>query len=196
MIVADFRIISISNDAKSQLVKNKIVTDETLVASVKPTKSAIPVNSKPGLYVVLTAKNGRVPFWMMTYYDPTVTDIDLSEVPVTELVNIWEKNGIETAIEAYENGIQLKGEGANKAAKDAKGKKKTKKPQKGVFLPSMSESVSLDVDYIDVADIAAVEEEIRSGKPTKLSSSFTDEYNDLDSDELDTIVDEGSFDDL
>ena len=189
-------IISISNDAKSQLVKNKIVTDETLVASVKPTKSAIPVNSKPGLYVVLTAKNGRVPFWMMTYYDPTVTDIDLSEVPVTELVNIWEKNGIDAAIEAYENGILLKGEGANKAAKDAKGKKKTKKPQKGVFLPSMSESVSLDVDYIDVADIAAVEEEIRSGKPTKLSSSFTDEYNDLDSDELDTIVDEGSFDDL
>ena len=189
-------IISISNDAKSQLVKNKIVTDETLVASVKPTKSAIPVNSKPGLYVVLTAKNGKVPFWMMTYYDPTVTDIDLSEVPVTELVNIWEKNGIDAAIEAYENGILLKGEGANKAAKDAKGKKKTKKPQKGVFLPSMSESVSLDVDYIDVADIAAVEEEIRSGKPTKLSSSFTDEYNDLDSDELDTIVDEGSFDDL
>ena len=189
-------IISLSNDAKSQLVKNKIVTDETLVASVKPTKSAIPVNSKPGLYVVLTAKNGRVPFWMMTYYDPTVTDIDLSEVPVTELVNIWEKNGIDAAIEAYENGILLKGEGANKAAKDAKGKKKTKKPQKGVFLPSMSESVSLDVDYIDVADIAAVEEEIRSGKPTKLSSSFTDEYNDLDSDELDTIVDEGSFDDL
>lgn len=189
-------IISISNDAKSQLVKNKIVTDETLVASVKPIKSAIPVNSKPGLYVVLTAKNGKVPFWMMTYYDPTVTDIDLSEVSVTELVNIWEKNGIDAAIEAYENGILLKGEGANKAAKDAKGKKKTKKPQKGVFLPSMSESVSLDVDYIDVADIAAVEEEIRSGKPTKLSSSFTDEYNDLDSDELDTIVDEGSFDDL
>ena len=189
-------IISISNEAKSQLVKNKIITDKALVASVKPTKSAIPVNSKPGLYVVLTAKNGNVPFWMMTYYDPTVTDIDLSEVPVTELVNIWEKNGIDAAIEAYENGILLKGEGANKAAKDAKGKKKTKKPQKGVFLPSMSESVSLDVDYIDVADIAAVEEEIRSGKPTKLSSSFTDEYNDLDSDELDTIVDEGSFDDL
>jgi hypothetical protein len=190
-------IISISNDAKSQLVKNKIVTDETLVASVKPTKSAIPVNSKPGLYVVLTAKNGKVPFWMMTYYDPTVTDIDLSEVPVTELVNIWEKNGIDAAIEAYENGILLKGEGENKAVKGTKGKKKTKKPQKGVSLPSMSESVSLDdIDYIDVADIAAVEEEIRSGKPTKLSFSFTDEYNDLDSDELDTIVDEGSFDDL
>ena len=189
-------IISISSDAKSQLVKNKIITDEALVASVKPTKSAIPVNSKPGLYVVLTAKNGKVPFWMMTYYDPTVTDIDLSEVPVAELVNIWEKNGIDAAIEAYENGILLKGECENKAVKGTKGKKKTKKPQKGVSLPSMSESVSLDVDYIDVADIAAVEEEIRSGKPTKLSFSFTDEYNDLDSDELDTIVDEGSFDDL
>lgn len=95
-------IISISNDAKSQLVKNKIITDEALVASVKPTKSAIPVNSKPGLYVVLTAKNGKVPFWMMTYYDPTVTDIDLSEVPVAELINIWEKNGIDAAIKAYE----------------------------------------------------------------------------------------------
>ena len=192
-------IISISNDAKSQLVKNKIITDEALVASVKPTKSAIPVNSKPGLYVVLTAKNGKVPFWMMTYYDPTVTDIDLSEVPVTELVNIWEKNGIDAAIEAYENGILLKGEGANKAAKDAKGKKKTKKPQKGVLLSSMNESVSIDdVDIIDVADIAAVEEEIKSGKFTevKLSFSLNDESDDSGTDEQDSIIDEGSFDDL
>ena len=194
-------IISISNDAKFQLVKNKIITDETLIASVKPTKSAIPVNSKPGLYVVLTAKNGKVPFWMMTYYDPTVADIDLSEVPVTELINIWEKNGIDAAIEAYENGILFKGEGANKAAKDAKGegKKKTKKPQKGVFLPSMNESVSIDdVDIIDLADIAAVEEEIKSGKFTevKLSFSLNDESDDSGTDELDSIIDEGSFDDL
>ena len=192
-------IISISNDAKSQLVKNKIITDEALVASVKPTRSAIPVNSKPGLYVVLTAKNGKVPFWMMTYYDPTVTDIDLSEIPVAELVNIWEKNGIDAAIEAYENGILLKGEGANKAAKDAKGKKKTKKPQKGVLLSSMNESVSIDdVDIIDVADIAAVEEEIKSGKFTevKLSFSLNDKSDDSGTDELDSIIDEGSFDDL
>ena len=192
-------IISISNDAKSQLVKNKIITDEALVASVKPTRSAIPVNSKPGLYVVLTAKNGKVPFWMMTYYDPTVTDIDLSEVPVAELVNIWEKNGIDAAIEAYENGILLKGEGVNKAAKDAQGKKKTKKPQKGVSLPSMNELVSIDdVDYIDVADIAAVEEEIKSGKFTevKLSFSLNDESDDSGSDELDSIIEEDSFDDL
>lgn len=192
-------IISISNDAKSQLVKNKIITDEALVAGVKPTRSAIPVNSKPGLYVVLTAKNGKVPFWMMTYYDPTVTDIDLSEVPVAELVNIWEKNGIDAAIEAYENGILLKGEGVNKAAKDAQGKKKTKKPQKGVSLPSMNELVSIDdVDYIDVADIAAVEEEIKSGKFTevKLSFSLNDESDDSGSDELDSIIEEDSFDDL
>lgn len=192
-------IISISNDAKSQLVKNKIITDEALVASVKPTKSAIPVNSKPGLYVVLTAKNGKVPFWMMTYYDPTVTDIDLSEVPVAELVNIWEKNGIDAAIEAYENGILLKGEGANKAVKDTKGKKKTKKPQKGVSLPSMNELVSIDdIDFIDIADIAAVEEEIKSGKFTevKLSFSLNDESDDAGSDELDSIIDEGSFDDV
>lgn len=194
-------IISISNDAKFQLVMNKIITDETLVASVKPTKSAIHVNSKPGLYVVLTAKNGKVPFWMMTYYDPTVTDIDLSEVPVTELVNIWEKNGIDAAIEAYENGILPKGEGVNKAAKDAnvKGKKKTKKTQRGIVLPSMNELVSIeDVDIIDLADIAAVEEEIRSGKFTevKLNSSLNDESDDSCTDELDSIIDEGSFDDL
>lgn len=181
-------IISISNDAKFQLVMNKIITDETLVASVKLTKSAIHVNSKPGLYVVLTAKNGKVPFWMMTYYDPTVTDIDLSEVPVTELVNIWEKNGIDAAIEAYENGILPKGEGVNKAAKDTnvKGKKKTKKTQKGFVLPSMNQLVSIeDVDIIDLADIAAVEEEIRSGKITevKLNFSLHDESDDSCTDE-------------
>ena len=194
-------IISISNEAKSQLVKNKIITDKALVASVKPTKSAIPVNSKPGLYVVLTAKNGKVPFWMMTYYDPTVTDIDLSEVPVAELVNIWEKNGIDAAIEAYENGILLKGEGANKTAKGAegKGKKNSKKTQMGVSFPSMDELASFDdVDFIDAADIAAVEEEIRSGNFTevKLSFSLNDESDDSSSDELDSFIDEGSFDDL
>lgn len=192
-------IISISNDAKSQLVKNKIITDEALIASVKPTKSVIPINSKPGLYVVLTAKNGKVPFWMMTYYDPTVTDIDLSEVPVAELVNIWEKDGVDAAIEAYENGILFKGEGVNKAAKSAKDKKKTKKPQKGVSLPSMNELIPIDdVDFIDMAAIAAVEEEIKSGKTTevKLSFSLNDESDDSGSDELDSIIDEGSFDDL
>lgn len=108
-------IISISNDAKTQLVNNKIITDETLVSTVKPSNSVIYANSKPGLYVVLTAKNGKVPFWMMTYYDPTMTDIDMSEIPVAELVNIWEKNGIDFAIWAYENGILHREDNANEA---------------------------------------------------------------------------------
>ena len=118
-------IISISNGDKTQLVKNKIVTDKALVASVKPVKSAIPVSSKPGLYVVLTAKYGKGPFWMMTYYDPTVTEIDMSGVPVAELVNIWEKNGIEAAINAYENGILLSGDNASYAQKNSKYTKTT-----------------------------------------------------------------------
>ena len=51
---------------------------------------------------------------------------------------------------------------------------------------------------IDVADIAAVEEEIKSGKFTevKLSFSLNDESDDSGTDELDSIIDEGSFDDL
>ena len=63
----------------------------------------------------------------------------------------------------------------------------------------MNESVSIDdVDIIDLADIAAVEEEIKSGKFTevKLSFSLNDESDDSGTDELDSIIDEGSFDDL
>ena len=75
----------------------------------------------------------------------------------------------------------------NKAAKDAnvKGKKKTK-TQKGVVLSSMNELVSIeDVDIIDLADIAAVEEEVRSGKFTevKLKFSLNDESDDSCTDE-------------
>ena len=158
-------IISISNEAKSQLVKNKIITDKALVASVKPTKSAIPVNSKPGLYVVLTAKNGNVPFWMMTYNDPTVTDLDLSKVPVPELVNIWEKEGIDAAIQAYENGNLIKGRNDN---------------------------------IIDLAKIIDFLEKIKSEnkKVCNPDSLFYEKFGDSDIDELDSIIDEGTFDDL
>ncbi|MBR6262567.1 MAG: RNA-directed DNA polymerase [Prevotella sp.] len=191
-------IISISNEAKTQLVKNKIVTDEALVASVKPIKNVISVNSKPGLYVVLTAKNGKAPFWMMTYYDPTVTDIDLSQVSVAELVNIWEKNGIDAAIKAYEDGILLTSEDASMANKNSKDKKNTPM-QKRKSASSKDESVYMgDIDFIDVADIAAIEEEIKSGNlgEVKLSFSKNDEADNSGNDELDTIIDEGSFDDL
>lgn len=114
-------IVSITNAAKVQLVKNKIITDESMIASVKTSKSTIPANSRPGLYVVLTAKNGKSLFWMMTYYDPTVTDIDLSSVSVSELVDIWEQEGINAAIEAYENGILFKQD--NKSFEKLKGGK-------------------------------------------------------------------------
>ena len=158
-------IISISNDAKSQLIKNIIITDEVLVASVKPSKSAILINSIPELYVVLTAKNGNVPFWMMTYNDPTVTDLDLSKVPVPELVNIWEKEGIDAAIQAYENGNLIKGRNDN---------------------------------IIDLAKIIDFLEKIKSEnkKVCNPDSLFYKKFDDSDIDELDSIIDEGTFDDL
>lgn len=199
-------IISISNDAKSQLVKNKIVTDETLAASVKPTKSAIPANSKPGLYVVLTSKNGKVPFWMMTYYDPTVTEIDWSEVSVSELVDIWEKKGIDAAIEAYEKGLLINSSDEKKAEKISKSKNWATLT-KGDGHSTMDELVPInDIDAINMSDIVAVEEEIKSFANVKLNFSsednvichisLGDKVDNSDYEELDSIIDEGSFDDL
>ena len=100
-------IISITGAAKHHLAKSKIITDENLLASINPVKYSVPAKSKPGLFIVLTARNGHTPFWMMTYYDPTVTDIDLSNVPASELIDIWEKKGIDVAIQAYEKGLEL-----------------------------------------------------------------------------------------
>lgn len=97
--------ISITNAAKHHLIKNKIITDDKIVASVKGTRYSILSFSNPGLYVVLTAKNGHSPFWLMTYYDPTKTELDLCDIPVTELINIWEQEGIDAAIEAYEDDL-------------------------------------------------------------------------------------------
>lgn len=191
-------IISLSNDAKAQLVKNKIITDEILVASVKPVKTSVPVNSKPGLYVVLTAKNGKVPFWMMTYYDPTVTDIELSEVSGAELINIWEKNGIDAAIEAYENGLLFnEGNVSQKFQRSKSGKKNAKLKDK--TSKAAEESTFLgDFDVIDVADIAAIEAEIKAGNFTESELNFLldDKSDDSNTDELDSIIDEGTFDDL
>lgn len=183
-------IISISNEAKIELVKNKIITDEIMIGSVKPTKNPVQTNSKPGLYVVLTAKNGKSPFWMMTYYDPTVTDIDLSEIPITELVNIWEKNGIDAAIEAYENGILNKGVNKLKTPKSSKDKQ-PKSNKDGIS--------NVDgIDFVDFLDLAAIEEEIKFGNFTevKLNLSLNEESDTSNYDELDSIFDEGAFDNL
>ncbi len=99
--------ISITGAAKHQLAKSKIITDESLLASIKPVKYNVTSKSKPGLFVVLTARNGHTPFWLMTYYDPTITDIDMSNVAASELVDIWEKKGLDAAIQAYEEGLEL-----------------------------------------------------------------------------------------
>lgn len=126
-------IISITGAAKHQLAKSRIITDENLLASIKPVKYSVPAKSKPGLFVVLTARNGHTPFWMMTYYDPTVTDIDLSNVPASELVDIWEKKGIDAAIQAYEKGLEQ--------CSDKK-QKKTQKREKASKMTS-------DIDFLD-----------------------------------------------
>lgn len=184
-------IISISNEAKEQLAKTKIVTDEALVASIKPVKASNFANSKPGLYVVLTAKNGKVPFWMMTYYDPTVTEIDLSEVSVGELVNIWENKGIDAAIEAYEAGLQPKSEQTPHSKKSIEEKKKGQKKQ-GTKMLLSNDVVSVgDVDFIDVADLFELEEAIKSGDFTEVKQSFSlnNESTESDSDELGSIID-------
>ena len=192
-------IISLSNEAKAELIKSKIITDATLIANVKPVKSSIPVNSKPGLYVVLTAKNGKVPFWMMTYYDPTVTDIELSEVPVAELVNIWEHNGIDAAIEDYENGILHKGNVTSEANNEISVANKNAKTKKGKPILSIDNLVtSEDINCIDVSEIAAIEEEIKSGNLSNVIYSFSSKEQSDDStlDELDSIIDDESWEDL
>lgn len=136
--------ISITGAAKHQLAKSKIITDESLLASIQPVKYNVASNSKPGLYVVLTARNGHSPFWMMTYYDPTVTDIDMSNVPASELVDIWEKEGIDAAIQAYEEGLVL-----NFDKKQEKTKKNVK-PKK----------LATDIDLLDfgIDDALAIDD--------------------------------------
>lgn len=136
--------ISITGAAKNQLAKSKIITDESLLANIKPVKYNVTSKSKPGLFVVLTARNGHSPFWMMTYYDPTVTDIDMSNVPASELVDIWEKKGIDAAILAYEEGVLL-----NSGKKQEKTKKKGK-----------SKKLATDVDLLDfgIDDALAIDD--------------------------------------
>lgn len=132
-------IISISGAAKHQLVKSKIISDEFLLASIKPVKYNITAKSKPGLYVVLTARNGHSPFWMMCYYDPTVTDIDNSNVSASELIDIWEKKGLDVAIQTYESGI----------IQDSNNSKKAKNAKKDIKKGAVWESLGIDVNDID-----------------------------------------------
>ena len=120
--------ISITGAAKHELAKTKIITDEMLLAGVKSVDFNVESKSAPGLYVILTAKNGGSPFWLMTYYDPTVTEISLSSIPATELIDIWEKNGIDSAIQAFEKGTVVEPEKKQNKVKKKTNAKKTSSP--------------------------------------------------------------------
>ena len=150
--------------------------------------------------MVLTAKNGKVPFWMMTYYDPTVTDFDSSDVPVSELVNIWEKKGIDAAIEAYEDGILLKGIEKVKAEKGMAKSEKKGASSKRKTDSNIAKSVDFEETEFDIIgeDLVAAEEEIRLSNIKKglVDISLVNESEDSNTEELDSIIEEGAFDEL
>ena len=148
--------ISITGAAKHELARTKIITDETLLVGVKSVDFNIESKSAPGLYVILTARNGGSPFWLMTYYDPTVTDISLSSIPAAELIDIWEKDGIDSAIQAFEEGLAIDSE---KKQNKAKKKRSVKKPAPPVDIIDMGvEDILIDdfEGYID--DMAYIDE--------------------------------------
>lgn len=144
-------IISITGAAKHELAKSKIITDERLLAGVKSVDFNVESKSTPGLYVILTAKNGGSPFWLMTYYDPTVTEISLSSIPATELIDIWEKNGIDSAIQAFEKGT---------VAEPEKKQNKVKKKTNAKKSSSPIDIVDMGIDDLLIDDIDGYIDEI------------------------------------
>ena len=144
-------IISITGAAKHELAKSKIITDETLLAGVKSVDFNVESKSTPGLYVILTAKNGGSPFWLMTYYDPTVTEISLSGIPATELIDIWEKNGIDSAMQAFEKGT---------VAEPEKKQNKVKKKTNAKKSSSPIDIVDMGIDDLYIDDVDGYIDEI------------------------------------
>lgn len=143
--------ISITGAAKYELARTKIITDETLLTGVKSVDYSVESKSNPGLYIVLTAKNGSSPFWLMTYYDPTVTDISLSSIPATELIDIWEKEGIDSAIQAFEKGT---------VAEPEKKQNKVKKKTNAKKSSSPIDIVDMGIDDLLIDDIDGYIDEI------------------------------------
>ena len=144
-------LISITGVAKYHLAMCKILTDDKLLNSIKSVKYNVEAKSKPGLYVVLTAKNGHTPFWLMTYYDPTVTDIDLSKIPPMELIDIWEKEGVDAAIRAYEDGVELD---SDKKQKKERKKHNAKKKNSHTDLIDVDDVLTIDdVDFMFPEDV-------------------------------------------
>ena len=178
-------IISISSAAKYKLVKNKIITDERLIGSIPKTYNPVIASSKPGLYVVLTVRQGKEPFWMMTYYDPTVTDVDVEGISVSNLVDIWEKDGIEAAMDALDSAILL--DGMDKNGNQNKSPKGTKRKLSNDSFFSDNGKVVIDEinDGISPDAIKAIQEEIESGNP----STIVDTIDICSDDDLDSITD-------
>lgn len=178
-------IISISSAAKYKLVKNKIITDERLIGSIPKTYNPVIASSKPGLYVVLTVRQGKEPFWMMTYYDPTVTDVDVEGISVSNLVDIWEKDGIEAAMDALDSAILL--DGMDKNGNQNKSPKGTKRKLSNDSFFSDNGKVVIDEinDGISPDAIKAIQEEIESGNP----STIVDTIDIWSDDDLDSITD-------
>lgn len=178
-------IISISSAAKYKLVENKIITDERLTGSIPKTYNPVITNSKPGLYVVLTVRQGKEPFWMMTYYDPTVTDVDVEGISVSNLVDIWEKDGIEAAMDALDSAILQ--DGMDKSGNQNKSKKVTKRKLSNDSFFSDNSKVVIDEinDGVSPDSIKAIQEEIESGN----SSAIVDTIDIWSDDDLDSITD-------
>lgn len=178
-------IISISSAAKYKLVENKIITDERLTGSIPKTYNPVIANSKPGLYVVLTVRQGKEPFWMMTYYDPTVTDVDVEGISVSNLVDIWEKDGIEAAMDALDSAILQ--DGMDKSGNQNKSKKVTKRKLSNDSFFSDNSKVVIDEinDGVSPDSIKAIQEEIESGN----SSTIVDTIDIWSDDDLDSITD-------
>jgi hypothetical protein len=158
-------IISITSEAKIQLIKNKVITEESIISHIKEVKQkGIFAKSKPGLYVVLTARNGHAPFWLMTYFDPTMTDFDVFDISITELLDIWEQKGIKTAMETFMQSTL----GLNRKEK----KKKSKHNN------TNKEDIFSDLDYtMTEEDYKALDEALKSGKFKTIKILNFDESN-------------------
>ena len=87
----------------------------------------------------------------MTYYDPTVTEISLSSIPATELIDIWEKNGIDSAIQAFEKGTVVEPEKKQNKVKKKTNAKKSSSP---------IDIVDMGIDDLYIDDIDGYIDEI------------------------------------
>lgn len=146
-------VISISKEAKQHLAKHIVIEDENVSESVTPCQKPFPAEVKTGLFVVLTAKNGKERFWMMTANDPTKSDVNSSNISVRELIAIWEKAGIDAAIDTYMEGV--------KKSDTESHDDKSPWEDINVLFPDKPED---DISCPLLEDIEAIQEEINSGK--------------------------------